>query len=67
MTVAELIEHLQQYDPGMQVVYEKYSEQCLLEAGELTVKELCYCRDDGWVQNKRPDKPSIPYLVFPGN
>lgn len=65
MKVSELIELLKTFDPELPVAYSLYSEQCLLEASDLEVLELCEPRNDGWVANSRPDKPLIPYLVFP--
>ena len=34
---------------------------------DITIEELCEVRSDGWVANKRPDKPKALYLLFPGN
>ena len=67
MTVKELIELLKVYPEDLQVIYIKYSEQCLLEASELEIVEKCYPRADGWVQDGRPDMPKREYLRFPGN
>lgn len=67
MTVAELIETLKTFPPDLPVVYQCCSEYNTLEAHQLTVDELCQPRPDGWVHEKRPDKPSIKYLAFPGN
>lgn len=67
MTVAELIQLLKTYPQDLSVVYCLHSEQCLMEADDLDVAELCYPRRDGWVQDKRPDMPSKKYLRFPGN
>jgi len=67
MTVAELIDFLRGEPQDMQVAYRLYSEQCLLTLDEIKVAELCYPRSDGWVQNKRPDMESQPYLLLPGN
>ena len=67
MTVAELIALLQQYPADMPVAYELFSEQDLLKASDIRVKNLCLPREDGWVQNERPDMPSQAYLLFPGN
>jgi len=67
MNVRELIELLKEYDPDLLVAYQCYSEQLLLEAGQLEVKNLGLPRADGWVSNRRSDKPTTPYLVFPGN
>lgn len=67
MTVAEFIEYLKTQPQEIQVAYCLYSEHCLLDANDISVKELCERRNDGWLQNKRPDKPFIKYLVLPGN
>jgi hypothetical protein len=67
MTVAELIEFLKTQPQELPVAYAIYSEYALLEAGCIEVKELCRPRNDGWLEYKRPDKPSQKYLVFPGN
>lgn len=66
MTVADLIVLLKAQDPSLPVVYRCWSEQVLLEPGDIVVKELCEPRPDGWVHDKRHDKPSRPYLVLPG-
>lgn len=67
MTIAELIKLLKKFPQDLPVAYGKFSEQCLLEEEELSVKELCYPRPDGWIENKRPDKPHRPYFMLPGN
>lgn len=67
MTVAELISFLQTQPQGLQVAYRCYSEQCLLEATEIKVVEECEPRPDGWIENRRDDKPTRKYLMFPGN
>jgi len=67
MKVSELIEFLQTQPQDLQVAYKIYSEQCLLEADDITVGELCEPRSDGWIQNWRTDKPKQKYLIFPGN
>lgn len=67
MTVSELIKFLQTQPQDLQVVYKCFSEQCLLEAQDICVDDLCLPRPDGWVQDKRPDMPTQKYLVFPGN
>ena len=67
MTVAELIELLKTYPQDLPVAYQKYSEQCMLEPKDISVESLCVEREDGWVANKRPDKPTVEYLVLPGN
>lgn len=65
MLVSELIELLKTYPQDLPVVYDIFSEQCLLEPKDIEVKPLCEARDDGWVANKRPDKPTVDYLVLP--
>jgi hypothetical protein len=67
MKVSELIELLKTYPQDLQVAHEMYSEQLLLEDKDLSVKELCQARPDGWIEHKRPDKPTQTYLVFAGN
>lgn len=67
MRVKDLIAYLQTQPEDMQVAFKLYSEQCLLELEHLKVEELCEPRSDGWIQDKRSDKPSQIYLVFPGN
>ena len=67
MKVKELIELLKKYPQDIDVAYLCCSENVLLDADELKVEELCFERADGWVANKRPDKPTKKYLVFPGN
>lgn len=67
MKVSELISILQRMDQDLPVAYKLFSEKCLLEELDLTVQNLCVARKDGWVHNARPDKETIPYLVFPGN
>lgn len=67
MTVAELIAVLQTHPQDLPVCYGKYSEQCLLQADEISVQEFGLPRPDGWVHFKRPDRPSQKYLCLPGN
>jgi len=67
MTVSELIEFLKTQPQELQVAYYLYSESLLLELDEIGVVEACEPRDDGWIQNKRPDMPVAKYLMFPGN
>ena len=67
MTVSELIEFLKTQPQEMQVAYRCYSEQVLMEQKEIRVAEFCEPRPDGWIENKRPDKPTKKYLLFPGN
>lgn len=67
MTVAQLIEFLKTQPQEMLVAYDIYSESALMEADMIKVQDLCIAREDGWLHHKRPDMPSQPYLVFPGN
>ena len=67
MIVSELIEYLQQQPQHLLVAYHCYSESELLNKEDISIKELCLPRPDGWIQNKRPDKETQEYLVFPGN
>ncbi len=67
MTVHELITILQKYPQDIQVVYQCFSENCLLEEKDIETGNLCFPRPDGWVQNKRPDQPTQTYLILPGN
>ena len=67
MTVAELIDFLLDQPPDRRVAYRQYSEQVLLDASDIEVVDLCEPRPDGWIQGKRPDKPTQTYLLFPGN
>lgn len=67
MVVLELIEILKKFPADLPVAYAMYSEYRLLEERDLETLNLCLARADSWVACERPDKPSIPYLVFPGN
>ena len=67
MTVKDLIEFLQTHDPELPVAIAMYSEQTLLEADDIRLWKACVAREDGWVQDKRPDKEAVTYLLFPGN
>ena len=67
MTVKELIEFLQTQQQDLLITYRIHSEQCLLEVEQITIEENCWPRHDGWVHDKRPDKPTRKYLAFPGN
>lgn len=64
MTVKDLIELLQGFPQDLPVVYSKYSEFCMLEPGDVVVDNLCPARPDGWVECRRPDKPTSEYLVL---
>jgi hypothetical protein len=65
MKVKELIEFLKNQPQDIEVVYSTCSEQCILNAEDMYIKELCEPRPDGWVQDYRKDKPSQTYLVLP--
>jgi hypothetical protein len=67
MTVSELIEFLKTQPQDLDVAYKCCSEQVLLTASDIEIKELCTTRNDGWIQDKRPGYPTQKYLVFPGN
>lgn len=67
MTVAELIQELQTYPQDCVVIYDKYSERCLLESREISLVRACAPRSDGWVHDERPDQPTQLYVCFPGN
>jgi hypothetical protein len=66
MTVAQLIAELQTFPQDLLVAYRLFSEHCLVEARSLGIVDLCYPRPDGWIQNKRPDMPTMKYLLLPG-
>lgn len=66
MTVAELIEFLQKQPQELQVAYRACSEPYLLGADEIKIEERCLPRPNGLIYDKRPDKPTQLYLVFPG-
>lgn len=67
MTVAEFIAYLQTHPQDLPVAYRCCSEQCLLEAEDIKIADMCQPRPDGWIQDKRPDKPTQTYLLLPGN
>ena len=67
MTVAELVTYLQGQPQDLLVAYRCFSEQVLMEVGDIEVAEECAPRQDGWIQNRRNDMPSQKYLMFPGN
>lgn len=66
-TVSQLIEHLRQFPPETPVAFKLHSEQCLLELPQVVLTHMCVARPDGWIQNERPDMPTVPYVLFPGN
>lgn len=67
MTIQRLIEILEQYPKDMEVIQILYSDYKILEEKDIDTFEACEDRGDGWVQNKRPDKPFKAYLRFNGN
>jgi len=67
MKVKELIEFLKKQDQEMIVVYRCFSERDTLQESLIEIVEAGLPRPDGWIANKRPDKPSQKYLEFPGN
>jgi hypothetical protein len=67
MTVAELIEHLRGFPQDLPVAYAIHSEYDELKSEQIRIKHLCLPRSDGWIHDARPDKPTVPYVVFPGN
>ena len=67
MNVKELIEFLKTQPQDLPVCFRLCSEQCMISESDINIENLCEARDDGWVENKRPDKKLIDYLVFPGN
>ncbi len=67
MIVSEFIEFLKTQPQDAQVAYRCWSEQCLLDSKDIKVVELCPARDDGWIENKRPDVVAEQYLLLPGN
>lgn len=67
MTVKELIVFLKKQPQDLSVAYCLHSEYCLLNIDNIDTRELGVARNDGWVHEKRPDKPTQTYLVFPGN
>jgi hypothetical protein len=67
MQVKELIELLKTYPEGLEIVYQQYSEHCLMDPRDITIETLSTVRPDGWVHDKRPDRPRQQYVVFPGN
>lgn len=67
MIVSELIEFLRTQRQDLPVAYRICSEQEMMQVEHIKVKALCVARPDGWIQNRRPDMPTVDYLVFPGN
>ena len=67
MKVSDLIEYLQTQPQHLDVVYCCHSEHCVLQGDAIKIENLCEPRPDGWVQDRRGDKPTRPFLVLPGN
>jgi hypothetical protein len=67
MKVSELIELLKTYPQDLDVIYDLFSEHCLLNAEDISVIDACEPRKDGWVPRARPDKVTKKYLSLPGN
>lgn len=67
MKVSDLIDFLKTQPQDLLVAYELCSEQVLMNADDIIIAELCEPRPDGWIHDKRPDKPTQQYLLFPGN
>lgn len=67
MKVRELIEFLQTMPQDIDVAFCCYSEQMLMEVGDIDLMNGCPPRPDGWIQNERPDEEKQQYLLFPGN
>lgn len=67
MTVADLIDLLKTFPQDLPVAYRLYSEQVMLTREDITTKMCQPERNDGWVHDARPDKPSVKYLMLPGN
>lgn len=67
MTVSDFIAWLQTQPQDALVAYRAFSEQALLNAADIRLKEACEPRGDDWIEDKRPDKPSRLYLMLPGN
>lgn len=65
MTVKDLITELMEYDLDTPVCYKQWSEHCLLDEGQLELRNFCEPRDDGWIHDFRPDKATQPYVVLP--
>lgn len=67
MTVAELIKFLKTQPQDIKVAYRCCSEQTLMDAGDIGLFVGCVARPDGWIQDRRPDMPTVTYLLFHGN
>lgn len=67
ITVAELIAHLQTFDPALPCCFSQYSEWSALTKEDIDVRELGVHRGDGYIGDARPDQPTQRWLTFPGN
>lgn len=67
LTVGQLVAFLQTQPQDLLVIYRFMSDWSLLEAKDIKIRDLCQSRLDGYVHDVRPDKPTQPYLAFPGN
>ena len=67
MTVAEIIAYLETQPQDVHVAYRLNSEQCLLELSDIEIVAACPPRPDGWIHDRRPDKPVQMYLMLPGH
>lgn len=67
MKVRELVALLQAMPQEIEVAYQCFSEQVLMDAEEISVRSLSVARVDGWIQNSRHDMPTQDYVLFPGN
>ena len=67
LTVGTLKQLLKKYDNDIKIAFSQHSEYVVMEEDDIATQMACAPRPDGWVQRKRPDKPTEEYLVFPGN
>ena len=67
MQVKDLVAFLLTQPQDIKVAYSLYGEQCLLNIESIETIEACEPRVGGRIQDRRPDKPSEMYLLFPGN
>lgn len=67
MTIKEFIEYLQTQPQDLPVAYKCCSEQCMLNVESIEITDMCFPREDGWIQDTRPDMPTRKYLLLPGN
>ena len=70
MTVKEFIQFLETQPQDIQVAHQMCSEHCLLDEKAISIEELKFPRDDGWIHHSWRDEKDVPkqkYLVLPGN